>query len=71
MKAEEIRQMTDEELQEKLDELETELSNLLFQKATFQIQNPNMIRFVKRDIARIKTIMRERELGINQTEKTS
>lgn len=71
MKAEEIRQMTDEELKEKLDELETELSNLLFQKATFQIQNPNMIRFVKRDIARIKTIMRERELGINQTEKTS
>lgn len=71
MKAEEIRQMTDDELKEKLDELETELSNLLFQKATFQIQNPNMIRFVKRDIARIKTIMRERELGIKQTEKTS
>lgn len=71
MKAEEIRQMSDEELREKLDELETELSNLLFQKATFQIQNPNMIRFVKRDIARIKTIMRERELGINQSEKMS
>lgn len=71
MKADEFRKMNDMELKEKLDELETELSNLQFQKATYQIQNPNQIRMVKRDIARIKTILRERELGIKQSEKLS
>ncbi|GAB4174581.1 MAG: 50S ribosomal protein L29 [Calditrichia bacterium] len=71
MKADEIRQMTDDELKEKLEDLETELSNLRLQQATYQIQNPNAIKFVRRDIGRIKTIMRERELGINQSEKMS
>lgn len=60
MKAEELREATDEELQEKEEELRRELFNLRFQLATAQIENPMRVRVVKKDIARIKTIMRER-----------
>ena len=70
MKPAEVRQLTDQELTDKLNELETEVSNLRFQQATHQIENPNVIKAVKRDVARVKTIMRERELGLNLTAKT-
>lgn len=60
MKAEELREATDEELQEKEEELRRELFNLRFQLATAQIENPMRVRVVKKDIARIKTILRER-----------
>jgi len=70
MKPAEVRQLTDQELVDKLTELETEVSNLKFQQATHQIENPNVIKAVKRDVARLKTIMRERELGLNLTAKT-
>jgi len=66
MKAKEIRQMSDKELSEKLADLKTELFNLRFQLATGQLDNPMRIKAVRKDIARIKTIMRKRELGIGK-----
>jgi len=54
--------MTNEELNDELIELKGELFNLRFQLATGQLENPMRIREVKRDIARVKTILREREL---------
>ena len=66
MKAAELRQMTIGDLKAQLEELKDELANLRIQKAMHQIQNPNRIREVKRDIARIKTILREYELGISK-----
>ena len=63
MKAKEIRQLSSKELNDKLLELKAELFNLRFQKATGQLDNPLRIKAVRKDIARIKTILRERELG--------
>lgn len=62
MKANKYREMTDHELSAKLSDLKTEFFNLRFQKATGQLNNPLSIREVKRDIARVKTILKEREL---------
>jgi len=64
MKPHEIRAMSDDEIKAKLDELYRELFNLRFQKATGQVKNTARFRQVRRDIARLKTILRERELGI-------
>ncbi|AEM79595.1 LSU ribosomal protein L29P [Thermoanaerobacter thermohydrosulfuricus] len=66
MKAKEIRELTNEELLQKLSDLKAELFNLRFQLATGQLDNPMRIRDVRKTIARIKTILRERELGIRQ-----
>ena len=66
MKANELRKMTSEELEHKLSELKDELFNLRFQNATVQLENPIRIRKVKKTIARVKTILNERNLGINQ-----
>ena len=63
MKASEFREMTQDELVQKLNDLKTEFFNLRFQLATGQLNNPMMIKQVKRDIARVKTIIRERELA--------
>ena len=65
MKVNEIRDFTDIELNQKLDELKAELFNLRFQHATNQLDNPQRITDVKRTIARVKTILRERELTVN------
>lgn len=65
MKVNEIRDFTDMELNQKLDELKAELFNLRFQHATNQLDNPQRITDVKRTIARVKTILRERELTVN------
>jgi len=62
MKANEIRNLSQEELLSKVDDLKDELFKLRFQLATNQLENPMRIREVKRDIARVKTILREREL---------
>ena len=62
VKVNEIRDYTDMELNQKLVELKEELFNLRFQLATNQLDNPRVITDVKRSIARIKTILREREL---------
>ncbi|MCF8008542.1 MAG: 50S ribosomal protein L29 [Halanaerobiales bacterium] len=66
MRADQLRNLTDMELEQKLREFKEELFNLRFQHATAQLDNPTRIREVKRIIARIKTIKREQELGINQ-----
>lgn len=63
MKAKELREMSREELLRTLDELYREQMNLRFQAATRQLQNTARFRQVRRDIARVKTILRERELG--------
>ena len=62
MKAQEIKQMTAVELTEKINELKSELFNLRFQHATNQLDNPMKIVHVKKDIARCKTILRQKEL---------
>jgi large subunit ribosomal protein L29 len=65
MKAEELREKTGQELQKELDELKQELFKLRFQLATNQLSNPMMLKMVKRDIARVKTVLRERELKMD------
>lgn len=66
MKTKEIRQMSDNDLQSTLKDLKVELFNLRFQLATGQLENPMRIGGVKKEIARIKTIVRERELNIGK-----
>lgn len=63
MKIKDIRQMNDSDLQGKLKDLKVELFNLRFQLATGQLENPMRIGGIKKDIARVKTIIRERELN--------
>ncbi|MCX7846153.1 MAG: 50S ribosomal protein L29 [Dictyoglomaceae bacterium] len=60
-KARELREKTDDELKEELKKLRLELFNLRFQIRTGGITNPHRIKSVKKDIARILTILRERE----------
>ena len=64
MKATEIRNMTTEELEAKVAELKKDLFFLRMQHATNQLDNPVKITSVKRDIARIKTIIREKQTEI-------
>ena len=64
MKANEIRNMTTSELEGKLVELKKDLFFLRMQHATNQLDNPVKIAAVKKDIARIKTIIREKETAI-------
>lgn len=61
MKAKEMRDWTDGELASKMDEMYQELFNLRFQLASGQLANPNRLSEVKRDIARARTILGERE----------
>ena len=63
MKASEIRQLTAEELNTKLNDLKAELFNLRFQLAINQLENPMRISAVKKDIARVKTVIRANELS--------
>ena len=59
---EKVHELRDEELQQKLASLKDELFNLRFSHATGQLANPKQLQNVKRDIARVKTVIREREL---------
>lgn len=61
MKAKEIREMTPEELDVKLKELKGELFNLRFQNAINQLDNPHKIADVKKDIARVMTVIHEKK----------
>ena len=63
MKASEIRQLTAEELNTKLNDLKAELFNRRFQLAINQLENPMRISAVKKDIARVKTVIRANELS--------
>ena len=60
MKAQELREMTVEELEAKLADLKKELFNLRFQLAIHQLDNPHKISDVKHDIARVMTVLREK-----------
>ena len=62
MKAKQVKEMTSEELVKKLAELKSELFNLRFRQASGQLESPISIRTCKRDIARINTEIRAREL---------
>jgi large subunit ribosomal protein L29 len=61
MKANEIREMSVENLKSRLEELVTERFNLRFRSATESIENPMRFRAIRRDIARLQTILREKE----------
>ena len=63
MKAEEIREWNDTEIEVRIEELEEEQFRLRFRSATMDLENPRLIRAIRRDIARMKTILRERELA--------
>lgn len=69
-KAGELRNLDDAELTSKLREAKEELFNLRFQGATGQLENHGRLRAVRKDIARIYTILRERELGITPADMT-
>ena len=64
----ELRELADDDLAARLVEAKEELFNLRFQAATGQLESHGRLRAVRRDIARLYTIMRERELGIVQVE---
>ena len=61
MKPNEIRELSGKEREEKIQDLEEELFNLRFQIATGKIENPDRLRHIRRDVARIKTIQRQNE----------
>lgn len=63
MTAQEIRELSESELELKLKDLKEELFNLRFQLAINQLENPMRIKAVKRDIARVSTVIRENELN--------
>ncbi len=71
MKAVEIREMSDDELAEALEEAKAERFNLRFQVATNQIDDTARLTEVKKNIARILTVMRERELARNRAEESA
>ncbi len=62
MRAEEIREFNDDEIQQRLDEKYEELWGLRFKHATKQLVDTNQIKEVRRDIARLKTVQRERQI---------
>lgn len=66
MKAADVRNYTDEELKKLLEEKKKQLMDLRFQHAMGQLRNTAQIKEVRRDIARIRTILRERELGVRR-----
>jgi large subunit ribosomal protein L29 len=65
MKANEFRNLTTAEIQQKITAFKEELFNLRFQSATGVLENPSRIGIIRKDIARAKTVIRQRELGIN------
>lgn len=70
MKAKDLRELTDEELQQKRGDFREDLFRLKMRKAVAQLENPIRIRQLRRDIARIETILRERETDVDRdTEK--
>ena len=65
MKINEIRDLSTQELEDKVQDLKEELFNLRFQNATNQLVNPMSMVSVKKEIARCKTVLKEKELGLN------
>ncbi len=69
MKIKDIRSLTNDELNKKLVETKTELFNLRFQHATGNLANPMLLNSLKKDIAKIKTVLTEREISEKQQKK--
>lgn len=65
MKPGKFREMSDEELKEKIYGIQEEIFNLRFQQSSGEAKNPLRIRELRRDVARVKTILNERSKGIN------
>lgn len=63
MIAEKIRELTDEEIKKQVSDFKEELFNLRFQMVTGQVDNPKKIKEIKKNIARCKTILRQREIA--------
>lgn len=63
MDIEDIRDMTDQQIREQLDELREERFRLKFRSATMELENPRLLSQLRRDIARVRTVQRERELA--------
>lgn len=63
MDIEDIRDMTDQQIRERLDELREERFRLKFRAATMELENPRLVSRLRRDIARVRTVQRERELA--------
>ena len=70
-RAQDLRGLADDELESRLREAKEELFNLRFQVATGQLDNNRRLHVVRRDIARIYTVMHERELGIVRTQASA
>jgi large subunit ribosomal protein L29 len=66
MKAEEIREWDNTEIEARMSELREEQFKLRFAGATMELENPRLLRNIRRDLARMKTILRERELASNE-----
>jgi large subunit ribosomal protein L29 len=58
-----LRQLTSEELQARIEESERELFRLRFRSATQELENPMLLRHLRRDVARMKTVLQEREMA--------
>jgi large subunit ribosomal protein L29 len=66
IKMEEVRRLPVDEVKIRLKDAEEELANVRFQLALHQLDNPLKIRYLRRDIARLKTVIREQKLGIRK-----
>jgi large subunit ribosomal protein L29 len=63
VKGSEVRELTDQEIAERIEQLQEERFRLRFRSGTQQLENPILLRTIRRDIARLKTAQRERELN--------
>jgi large subunit ribosomal protein L29 len=63
MKAPDVRELTSDEIAARIEQLQEELFRLRFRRATMELENPMLLRTIRRDIARFKTVLRERELS--------
>ena len=66
LKSEDIREWDDNEIEIRIGELKDELFRLRFRSATMQLENPSLLRVLRRDVARLKTILRERQLAADR-----
>jgi large subunit ribosomal protein L29 len=71
MKAHELRELSDAELTKRIQDGEENLANLRFQKVLSQLENPMKLMHIRRDIARMKTILRERQLKLSRPQPAS
>jgi large subunit ribosomal protein L29 len=62
MNSADVRELTTDEISARIEQLQEELFRLRFRRATMELENPMLLRTIKRDIARLKTVLREREL---------